>query len=184
MKKNILGFVLMAFLLSACAGGPVGNKNVPQPAKAVDIENYLGKWYEIARYENRFEEGCEAVTAEYTKLPDGKVGIRNSCREGGVDGPLKVADGRAKIVEGSNNSKFKVSFWGPFYIGNYWILDRADDYSWAIVGEPSGRYLWILSRKAPLSEKERESLYTKAKKLNYDLNLVRETAHNGKIKEE
>lgn len=177
MKNKTLSFLLIGLFLSACAGGPVGNKNVPQPAKAVEIEKYLGKWYEIARYENRFEKDCEAVTAEYNKLPDGKVGIKNSCRKNGIDGPLEVADGKAKIVEGSNNTKFKVSFWGPLYVGNYWILDRADDYSWAIVGEPSGRYLWILSRKAPLSEKERKALYTKAKKLNYDLSLVRETAH-------
>lgn len=177
MKYNILGFVLTCFLLSACAGGPVGNNAVPQPTKAVELDSYLGKWYEIARYENRFEKGCQAVTAEYFKLPDGKVGIKNSCREGGVDGQLKVAEGKAKIIKGSNNTKFKVSFWGPFYFGDYWILDRADDYSWAIVGEPSGRYLWILSREADLTEKQKEFLYAKTKGLNYNLNIIRETVH-------
>lgn len=177
MKNRTLSFLLIGFFLSACAGGTVGNKNVPQPAKSVEIESYLGKWYEIARYENRFEEGCESVTAEYAKLPDGKIGIKNSCRREGVDGTLDVADGKAKIVEGSNNAKFKVSFWGPFFLGNYWILDRADDYSWAIVGEPSGRYLWILSRTAPLSEKEKQALYKKAQDMNYDLGLIRETLH-------
>lgn len=177
MRNKLLSLALIGLCLSACAGGPVGNKNVPQPAKAVDIERYLGKWYEIARYENRFEEGCEAVTAEYTKLPDGKVGIKNSCRKKGIDGPLEVAEGKAKIVEGSNNTKFRVSFWGPFYFGNYWILDRADDYSWAIVGEPSGRYLWILSRAAPLSEKEKQNLYKRAQELNYDLSLLKQTVH-------
>ena len=83
MKNKTLSFLLIGLFLSACAGGPVGNKNVPQPVKAVEIEKYLGKWYEIARYENRFEKDCEAVTAEYNKLPDGKVGIKNSCSKNG-----------------------------------------------------------------------------------------------------
>lgn len=177
MNHKVINFALIVLLLSACAAGPVGNRSVPQPAKAVELESYLGKWYEIARYENRFEEGCESVTAEYSALPDGEISIINSCRQGSVAGPLKQADGKAKVVEGSNNTKFKVSFWGPFYIGNYWVLDRANDYSWAIVGEPSGRYLWILSRTAPLSENEKQALYAKAKALNYDLRLLRETAH-------
>jgi len=177
MKNKTLILLLVGFFLSACAGGPVGNKNVPEPKKAVEIEKYLGKWYEIARYENTFEKDCEAVTAEYKKLTDGNVGIKNSCHQNGIDGFLEEADGKAKIVESSNNAKFKVSFWGPFYVGNYWILDRADDYSWAIVGEPSGRYLWILSRNAPLLEKEKRALYKKAQDLNYDLSLLRETLH-------
>lgn len=160
--------------LSACAAGPVGNNNVPQPAKSVDVEKYLGKWYEIARYENRFEKDCEGVTAEYSKLPDGKVGVKNTCYKNGT---IETANGKAKIVEGSNNTKLKVSFFGPFYFGNYWVLDRAEDYSWAIVGEPSGRYLWLLSRNAPLSKKQKQNLYAKAQELNYDLKLLRETAH-------
>ena len=120
--------------------GPVGNRAVPQPARSVDLQRYVGLWYELARYENRFERNCEAVTAEYRALPDGTIEVVNSGHKGAIGGPLKVAKGRAKLVPGSQDAKLKVSFFGPFF-GDYSVLDHADDYSWSIVGEPSGRYL-------------------------------------------
>src|SRR5690606_20211155 len=136
----VLFAVGTAATLSACATlqrGPVGNSAVPQPAKAVDLNRYAGLWYEIGRYENGFERGCEAVTAEYGLRDDGLVSVLNTCRQGAVDGPVKTAQGRAKVTPGSDNAKLKVSFFGPFYVGDYWVLDRAEDYSWSIVGEPS-----------------------------------------------
>jgi apolipoprotein D and lipocalin family protein len=166
----------MIGLLVAC-GGPVGNHHVPEPKKPVELSRYLGKWYEIARYENRFEKGCEAVTAEYTQLPDGKIGILNTCREGGVNGEITTAEGKAKIVENSDNAKLAVSFFGPFYLGDYWVLDRAEDYSWSLVGEPSGRYLWILARESKLPETTQADLRKKLSGPGYDLSLLRDVKH-------
>lgn len=166
--------------LSACATlqrGPVGNSAVPQPAKAVDPSRYAGLWYEIARYENGFERGCEAVTAEYALRDGGLVSVLNTCRQGAVDGPVKTSQGKARIVSDSDNAKLKVSFFGPFYLGDYWVLDRADDYSWSIVGEPSGRYLWLLSRTAQPSVQTRAAIMERTQVLGYDLSLVRETRH-------
>ena len=167
-------------VLAACASvsrNSVGNEHVPEPAKAVDLDRYLGQWYEFARYENRFERGCEAVTANYAKRDDGLVSVINSCREGGVNGKLKSSEGKAKIVPNSNNAKLKVSFFGPFYVGDYWVLDHADDYTWSIVGEPSGRYLWILTREAKPAAELRTALIDRARKLGYDVTLLRETLH-------
>lgn len=169
-----------ALTLGACATlqrGPVGNAAVPQPAKPVDLNRYAGLWYEIGRYENGFERGCEGVTAQYTVRDDGLVGVLNTCRQGAVDGPEKASEGKAKIVEGSENAKLKVSFFGPLYVGDYWVLDRADDYSWSIVGEPSGRYLWLLSRTAQPSAQTRETILNRTRALGYDLTLVRPTQH-------
>lgn len=180
MNLIVPGLLLVALVLGGCSTlsrGPVGNASVPQPARAVDIARYQGLWYEIGRYENGFEKGCEGVTAEYSALPDGKIKVVNTCREGAVTGPAKASEGKAKVVENSQNAKLKVSFFGPFYVGNYWVLDRADDYSWAIVGEPSGRYLWILSRRANLSEAERAQLFTRAGELGYDTRLIRPVKH-------
>ena len=167
-----LAVILICSILSGCYGGPVGNANVPQPAKAVDVTQYIGRCYEIARYENGFEKGCEGVTADYTARKDGLIGILNTCRKETVDGVVSTADGKAKIVAGSNNAKLKVSFFGPFYVGDYWVLDRADDYSWSIVGEPSGRFLWILSRKPVLSEERMRLLTAKVKAMGYDTSLI------------
>jgi len=177
--KRILPLTLLvcaASALGACATlqrGPVGNAEVPQPAGSVDLNSYAGLWYEIGRYENGFERGCEGVTARYTVRDDGLVGVLNTCRQGGVDGEARTADGRAKVVEGSGNAKLKVSFFGPFYVGDYWVLDHAEDYSWSIVGEPSGRYLWILSREAQPSVQAREAIMRRVGELGYDLTLIR-----------
>ena len=167
-------------VLAACASAgsnKSGNEDVPEPAKAVDLDRYLGQWYEFARYENRFERGCEAVTANYAKREDGLISVINACRKGSVNGAPKSVEGKAKIVADSNNAKLKVSFFGPFYVGDYWVLDHADDYTWSIVGEPSGRYLWILTREAKPSAQMRTALIERARKLGYDVTLLRETLH-------
>jgi apolipoprotein D and lipocalin family protein len=154
-----------------------GNENVPEPMKAVDLDRYLGHWHEFARYENRFERGCEAVTANYARREDGLVSVINGCHQGGLSGPYRSSEGRAKIVAGSNNAKLKVSFFGPFYVGDYWILDHADDYSWSIVGEPTGRYLWILTRDRKPSAEMRRMLMERTRALGYDVTMLRETQH-------
>jgi apolipoprotein D and lipocalin family protein len=175
----LLLLAVSVLALSACAilqRGPVGNAETPQPSKAVDLSRYAGLWYEVGRYENSFERGCEAVTAEYSLREDGLVRVVNACRRGGVEGPVKSVEGKAKIVAGSRNAKLKVSFFGPFY-GDYWILDHADDYSWSIVGEPSGRYLWLLSRTARPSAEARAKIMNRTAALGYDLTLLHETQH-------
>jgi apolipoprotein D and lipocalin family protein len=162
-----------ALLLTACVAGPVGNPHPPQPAKTVDLERYAGRWYEVARYDMRFEKGCEGVTAEYSKRPDGLIRVLNTCHQGAVDGPVKTNEGKAKVVDATTNAKLKVSFFGPFF-GDYWVLDHADDYSWSIVGEGSGKYLWLLSRKLP-TQADRAALTARAKALGYDVSLLRPT---------
>lgn len=165
----VLGLGAASLALGACAvlqQHPVGNRAVPEPTKTVDLQRYLGKWYEIARYEQGFQKGCQGVTAEYALRPDGKISILNSCRK--PDGAISTASGKAKVVAGSGNTKLKVSFFGPFYIGNYWVLDHADDYRWSIVGDPSGRYLWLLHREAVPGRAQIDALYRRVEALGYD----------------
>ncbi|MBT8388527.1 MAG: lipocalin family protein, partial [Altererythrobacter sp.] len=138
--------------------------------------------YEYGRYEAPFQEGCEAVTAEYSLRDtsgDAKIKVVNSCRKGAVDGEFDQSTGKAKIVKGSQGAKLKVSFFGPFY-GDYWVLDRGpagEDglYDWSIVGEPSGKYLWMLTREAQPDPELRAQLEARVKELGYDWNLVRLT---------
>lgn len=172
MRTALLALPLL-LALGACASGPSGNPNPPQPAKAVALDRYLGKWYEVARYDMRFQKGCEGVTAEYSKRPDGLIRVLNTCRQDAVDGPVRTAEGKARVVDTTTNAKLKVSFFGPFS-GDYWVMDRADDYSWAIVGEGSGRYLWLLSRKPP-TDADRAALTARAKALGYDVGMLRQT---------
>jgi apolipoprotein D and lipocalin family protein len=177
MKQSAIIAVMLALALSGCATlekGPVGNGAVPQPAKPVDLQRYLGKWYELARYEAGFQKGCEAVTAEYSLTAPDRIKVVNSCRQDSIDGKARDAVGKAKIVKGSNNAKLRVSFFGPFY-GDYWVLDRADDYDWAIVGEPSGRYLWLLHRRPNPGKAATDALVKRIADLGYDTSLLRWT---------
>ncbi|HQA17225.1 MAG TPA: lipocalin family protein [Novosphingobium sp.] len=175
-KFTLPALTLAALALSGCAAvfskHPVGNSAVPQPAKSVDLNRYLGRWYELARYEQAFQKDCEGVTADYALRKDGKISVLNRCRKG--DGSYKDANGRAKVVDTATGAKLKVSFFGPFY-GDYWVLDRAEDYSWAIVGEPSGRYLWILSREAAPGKAQVDRLIARAGALGYDTSMIRVT---------
>ena len=145
---------------------------MPEPAKPVEISRYLGRWYELARYEQGFQKDCEGVSADYARREDGMISVLNRCRK--PDGTIKDAKGRAKIVDPATNAKLKVSFFGPFY-GDYWVLDHADDYSWSIVGEPSGRYLWILSRDATPGQARLNELIGRVRALGYDTSMLRIT---------
>ncbi len=182
--RNIPALTLalpLLLTLSACFGapGPVGNTAVADPAKPVELTAYLGKWYEYGRYEAPFQKGCEGVTADYSLRDDGKIQVVNACYKDALDGKYSEAKGRAKIVEGSQGAKLKVSFFGPFY-GDYWVLDRSEpnadgSYQWSIVGEPSGRYLWMLTREAKPDAELRTMLEARVRELGYDWGLVRIT---------
>lgn len=174
--RSFLPLIASGFLAACSTVGPVGNTSAPQPARTVQLNRYLGNWFELARYENSFETDCEGVTAQYYLRDDGMIKVINTCRKGSPDGAKKAVEGRAKIVPNSGNAKLKVSFFGPFY-GDYWVLDHAADYSWSIVGEPSGRYLWILTRTAKPSEQIRKMLVKRATSLGYDAALLRWTRH-------
>ncbi|WP_159982049.1 MULTISPECIES: lipocalin family protein [unclassified Novosphingobium] len=177
MRKSTIAIALAGatILLGACASipkpGPVGNDAVPQPSKAVDVERYMGRWYEQYRYEASFQKDMDGVMADYSLNDDGTVKVLN---RGLKNGKWKQSIGKAKVVDTATNAKLKVSFFGPFY-GNYWVLDHGDDYEWSIVGEPSGRYLWVLTREARPSVDLLSSLEVRVKALGYDWGLVRKT---------
>lgn len=138
----ILGLVLA--LASGCAArGP--DRAPLTTVDSVDLQRYLGKWYEIASYPAWFARGCTATTAEYSLLPDGNIEVINRCRKGNIAGPVRESKGRAQVVDTVNNTKLAVTFFPPFK-GDYWIIDLDEDYQWAVVGVPDRDYLWILSR--------------------------------------
>ncbi|MCH8488615.1 MAG: lipocalin family protein [Oceanicaulis sp.] len=146
MTRLIVLLALTA--LAACAPQPERRtSDTPLTAVAeVNLQRYLGRWYEIARYDNRFERGCDGVTAEYAMRGDGLISVVNTCYRDGLDGPADEARGRARVVDGSGGAKLEVSFFGPFW-GDYWVIELDEaEYGWSVVSEPRGRYLWILSR--------------------------------------
>jgi apolipoprotein D and lipocalin family protein len=117
----------------------------------VDLDRYAGLWYEIARYPNSFERGCVGVTAEYAPRDDGRIDVVNTCIESTLDGPARTIEGTARVVDPATNAKLKVTFFWPFE-GDYWIIDLAEDYSYAVVGSPDRQFLWILSRTPAMDD--------------------------------
>ncbi len=145
-KSSILAMILrQAVVLLGLLGAGLGKgASDLQTVSFLDLDRYAGKWYEIARYPNWFEASCISdVTAEYLLLGDNKVKVVNSCTK--ADGRRKVSTGSAKVVDKQSNAKLKVTFFWPFY-GDYWVIDLDPEYRYAVVSEPTRKYLWILSR--------------------------------------
>jgi apolipoprotein D and lipocalin family protein len=152
----------VALGLSACVGTP---SSAPLPTvAAVDLDRYLGTWFEAASVPNWFQAMCVAGTQARYRRDGDVVEVVNSCRQ--ADGTLASATGVAKVVPGSQNAKLRVSFFRPFY-GDYWVLALADDYRWMLVGEPKRRYGWILSRTPALAAADREAALAHAEALGY-----------------
>jgi apolipoprotein D and lipocalin family protein len=141
---------------SATANGQRANLEV---VPRVDLNRYVGRWYEIARLPNRFEKKCaDSVTATYRLKDNGNIEVVNRCRK--PSGDYTTATGKAKIVDKTTNAKLKVTFFWPFY-GDYWILDLGGNYEYAVVGAPDRKYLWILSRDRQMDESLYQSLLAK-----------------------
>ena len=143
-----------------------------ETADHVDLTRYLGKWFEIARLPLIWENKCVSdVTATYTPQPDGKIGVLNNCRKS--NGKVAQSKGTAKIAskQDKSNSKLKVTFFWPFS-GDYWILDLDPDYRWALVGNPSRKNLWILSRTPSLDHGIIHTLLQKGEALDFDTRKI------------
>ena len=134
----------------------------------VELEKYLGKWYEIAHLPAKFQEGCDETTATYTLLKDGNISVLNTCKR---NGKVKTAKGKAKVVDEATGAKLKVTFFWPFY-GDYWIIKLGMDYEYAVVGTPNLRYLWILSRTPRIDYKLFSELAEFAKSKGFDTNRL------------
>lgn len=178
-RLAVAGLALLVAGLGVITAVPRVRKrpSPPKPRKPVDLDRYLGKWHEFARYTAWFERGLEAVTAEYSWRPDGLIRVVNSGHQGGPRGPVRWAEAKARPVAGSGNTKLKVAFFGRLFWGDYWVLDHAEDYSWSIVGEDSRRYLWILTRDPHPAPELRALLLSRVQSFGYDLSKLHMTAH-------
>ena len=159
----------------------VGTLHASEPlatVPSVDLKRYVGTWYEIARYPNRFQKDCAGdTTADYTLLANGNIQVVNSCRE--ANGKMNTARGKAKIIDRTSNARLKVTFFWPFY-GNYWIIGLAPDYSYAIVGEPDRKYLWILSRTPRMSAEKYADALKIIRDAGYDPTRLMQTPQSAR----
>jgi len=140
----------------------------------VDLNRYAGKWYEIASFPQFFQKGCNCTTAEYTVCNKGYVVVENRCNKDSVNGRESYIKGKAFVVKNTGNAKLKVQFFWPFR-AKYWIIDLADDYSYAVVGHPNKKYLWILCRTPQLNELLYNQIVERIKNKGFDINKLQRT---------
>lgn len=178
MKSPVLA-TFLTLLLAACASGSYRDTDVPiETVAQVDLARYAGTWYEIARFPNWFEEGCEGVTAEYALREDGRVDVLNTCRQGAVDGPVETAEGIARTVD-DTSAKLEVKFiqWLPFS-GDYWVLHLDEDYQTVAIGNPAGTTGWILARTPQISPEARAATEAALRENGYDTSRLIEVAQS------
>ncbi len=166
MKSTGILVSAVAFLFTACGAGAASLPGL-ETVQSVDLDRYLGTWYEIARYPNSFQKECFASTASYSLRDDGKIAVVNTCRKGSKDGKLEEAKGKAWVVDGKTNAKLKVSFFWPF-AGDYWIIELDEDYRHVVVGHPKREYLWILSREKTMDRATFEAIGERLVEKGYD----------------
>lgn len=162
---------ILSLITLAISSAAVAQKAELTTVPYVDVDRYLGKWYEIASFPQRFQKGCNCTTAEYYLHPDGYIKVENKCLK---DGKLKVATAKAKIKDTVTNAKLSVQFFWPFS-GKYWIIDLADDYSYAVVGHPNREYLWILARSPKMDDQTYQGILNRVQQKGFDLSKLSST---------
>lgn len=168
--------LLGALLPSACATTTTERLGLPplETVEHVDVERYMGLWYEIAAFPQRFQKGCTGTTATYTLRSDGQVDVLNRCRKDSLDGKKKAAKGRARVVDAETHAKLEVSFFRPFW-GDYWVIDLGEEYEYAVVGHPGRDYLWILSRTRAMDPGVYDTIVAGLAARGYEVEKLRKT---------
>lgn len=163
--KILISFITICLAFTCLAQAPL--ETVPY----VDVNKYMGKWNEIASFPQRFQKGCNCTEANYSLNENKTVKVVNKCIK---DGKLKTATAKAKVKDPVTNAKLSVQFMWPFK-GKYWIIDLADDYSYAVVGHPNRKYLWILSRTKTMDDRLYEKIVERCKTKGFDVSLLKKT---------
>lgn len=181
MKKKVvfIGSLILGIGVLGSVYALYSCKTIPQGAQAVkpfDKDKYLGKWYEIARLDFRYEKNLNNTTANYSLNDDGTIKVVNRGYNY-IENKDKEATGKAKFVGSTDEAKLKVSFFGPFYAG-YNVIAIDDEYKYALVAGRNLDYLWLLSRETTMPESVKQLYLKKAEELGYDTSKLIWVEHN------
>jgi apolipoprotein D and lipocalin family protein len=169
MNSKIITLFILSFLMTTSM-----KAQLLQTVPNVDLNKYAGKWFEIASFPQRFQKRCHCTTAEYKPTDKGYIIVENRCNKDSVNGKLSYIKGKAFIVENTGNAKLKIQFFWPFK-GDYWIIDLANDYSYAVISNPSKKSLWILSRTSKMDAAVYEQIIIRLKEKGFDLTELKMT---------
>lgn len=163
-----------AFAAPAAVAAPADNPLPLAPVAEVDLERYMGRWHELARFPNRFQKDCSGpATADYVLQPNGRVQVTNRCPQ--ADGKTDEAIGEARRVGAAGSPKLEVRFapawlsWLPLVWGDYWVIDLDPAYQLAVVSEPRREYLWVLARQPQVDAATWDALMARLREKGFDL---------------
>ena len=170
--KTLIALLLAVAAPLAAAQSPAPNA----PVDSLDLDRYAGQWHEIAHLPMFFQRKCiDRITATYTRQSNGTIEVRNACRtrSGDVDESIGVArpvDGR----QGALEVRFAPGFlsWLPMVWADYWVIDLDPGYRWAVVGGPSRKYLWVLSREPSMERAQFERITARARAKGYPVDKL------------
>lgn len=178
-----VGVALVALPCATIVGAQVPGAKV-RPVEHLDVERYMGRWFELARYPNRFQKKCTGdVVVFYASRPDGRIDVRNTCAT--AKGPIE-ANGVARRVSANGPASVLEVRFAPAFLsflpvwGDYWVLDLAPDYSTAVVGTPDRDYLWILSRTPDVDAPTYARLIEAARTQGYDVSRIERTPQSAR----
>ena len=140
---------------------------MPQTVAHLEVTSMMGRWYEIARFPNQIQRGCQAGASDWTRAADG-FAVVQSCHKGAPDGPLSLWKAKARVADPVSNAKFKMTFFGGLVSQEYWVLDRRDAEGWVILATHDGKYLWLMSQHPTLPAGVRAQVVGRIKQLGFD----------------
>jgi len=165
---TVMAVIIFGAVTFAAAGPPE-----PPPVQTVakvDPSRYMGRWYEIARLPNRFQNGCVGSYTDYSLRDDGQISVLNSCRDE-KDDKLRQVKGRAWVVDHASNARLKVSFFWPFR-SDYWIIKLGKEYEYTVVASPNRKYLWVLSRTPTMNDDLYADIMKEVERQGFDVKNV------------
>ena len=166
-------------LAIAALADPASSSATPQPARPVPPQLYSGRWYEIARIPNQLQRDCQGASSEFAGFNAGRFHVVQVCHHGTPVGPTQSYAANGEILPASNNTKMNLSFFFGAVRVEYWILDHAEDGSWAIMGTSNGRYVWLLSRRPVLDSATRAHAIARIGQLGYPVQRLQYPAQQG-----
>jgi len=144
----------------------------PEPRKSLDLDRFMGTWYEILRTPNGNEHNCFADYQEWSSKPGGEFMIRQHCHKGSPTGPDRIINTSAKVLNAPANTKFEASFFGGLIRARYWVVDHADNYDWMIATTEDGKFPALLSRKPGLPEAEQARMKARMADIGFSIDKL------------
>lgn len=173
--------ILLSLLTLASCATTTQRRGLPplETVPKVELNRYLGSWFEIASFPQSFQRGCTGTQATYSLKDNGEIEVKNRCNKDSLDGPESIAIGRARVTDTTTNARLEVSFFGPFW-APYWVIQLGDAYEYAVVGHPSRDYLWILSRRPTMDPEVYAGIISKLEAVGYEVGRLEKTVQAAK----